>query len=575
MVRLIPLLICFILAGGCAGDYQTQIQNAETLMEERPDSAYTIISSMNRHKIRGRKHKAKYALLYSQALDKNWIDVDNDSLTRIAVGYFQNHGQNIDKAKAFYYSGIVYYNASDIDEAMKAFVKARIYVDKTDDYYLKGLICSVIGDLYYSQYSFDEALQMYSAAIDAFSHIDNKRNLLLVLQNKGLILAVTNQIDDAIKCFSQAERTAWELDDVQMAIATIASRVSIEVEHNPSAIGKCKNELFDIYRKYTSNVVPASHYAIVGKIYKEENKIDSAIYFYTKFLDNCRDITFDNIGTLLNLSSLEYNKRNYKRAYDYEKLYSLKSDSLNQEQRDNLIQGLERKYKTEYLQTSYETLQSKRRYEILCCILAFAILGIMIWRGIVYFKRVISRRNLQLAEYQSYLDEAHSYYSELQDKYLNITKDARLQDERSQALLEVLNKRIESLKQLLEWASKYESNPEKFYTLFKEHMKLAVGKNRDLAEDVIAIANLMNGGIIDHLQKLYPSLSQHELCYCGFISLGFSHECIRILYNHTNAYSIYTMRSKIRGKIGLVNNSISLESYILDLIGKHEFEAVI
>lgn len=574
MARFVPLLIFLILAG-CTGTYKSRIQDAEALMGEHPDSAYTILSSISRHEIPGRRDKARYALLYSQALDKNWIDVDNDSLIRIAVDYYRNHGQNIDKAKAFYYSGIVYYNASNIDEAMKAFVKARIYADKTDDQYLRGLIYNIIGDLYYSQYSFDEALQMYSSAVDAFSRIDNKRNILLVLQNKGLTLAVTNQIDDAIKCFTQAEKTAWELDDVPMAIAAIASRVSIEVKHKVSTIGTCKNELFDIYNKYTDNVIPVSHYAIVGNIYKAENKIDSAIYFYTRSLDNSQAITFDNIGTLLNLSSLEYSRRNYKKAYEFEKLYSLSSDSLNQKQRDNLIQGLERKYKTEYLQSSYETLLSKHRYEILCCILAFIILGIVIWYGIVYFKRVIKRRNLQLAEYQSYLDEAHSYYSELQEKYLNITRNAHLQDERSRALLEVLDKRIQSLKQLLEWASRCESNPEKFHAQFKEHMKLAAGKNRDLAEDVIAIANLTNGGIIDYLHKLYPSLSQHELCYCGFISLGFSHECIRILYNHTNAYSIYTMRSKIRGKIGLVNNAISLESYILDLIGKRELEAVV
>lgn len=201
MARFVPLLICLILAG-CTGTYKSRIQDAEALMGEHPDSAYTILSSISRHEIPGRRDKARYALLYSQALDKNWIDVDNDSLIRIAVDYYRNHGQNIDKAKAFYYSGIVYYNASDIDEAMKAFVKARIYADKTDDQYLRGLIYNIIGDLYYSQYSFDEALQMYSSAVDAFSRIDNKRNILLVLQNKGLTLAVTNQIDDAIKCFT-------------------------------------------------------------------------------------------------------------------------------------------------------------------------------------------------------------------------------------------------------------------------------------------------------------------------------------------------------------------------------------
>lgn len=573
MLRFIPLMISFILAG-CTGSFHTRIKDAEAFLQDRPDSACTILSSINRHEIRGRKHKAKYALLYSQALDKNRIDINNDSLIRIAVDYYQNHGQNIDKAKAFYYYGIVYYNASNIDEAMKAFVKARIYVDKTGDHYLKGLICSIIGNLYYTQLSFEEAIQMYSSAIDAFSVIGNKPNKLNIMVNKGLALTINNQDDEAIECLEQAEKLAWELEDIPMALKILTSLSGITLEKYPIKVYELKDKLFNIYSQYTENVIPIDHYMIVGNIYFAESKIDSAKYFFTKYLENTSGISYENVGILALLSSIEEKAGNYKNAYQYENLYSAYTDSISRFQRDNLIQGLERKYKAEYLHTSYETLLSKHRYEILCFILAFVILSFAIWFGIIYFKRVIKRRNQQLSEYQSYLDEAHTCYSELQDKYLSISKDAHLQDERSLALLKVLDKRIQSLKQLLEWASKYESNPEKFYLQFKEHMKLAAGKNRDLAEDVIAIANLTNGGIIDHLHRLYPSLSQHELCYCGFISLGFSHECIRILYNHTNAYSIYTMRSKIRGKIGLVNNTISLETYILDLIEKRNFENV-
>ena len=82
---------------------------------------------------------------------------------------------------------------------------------------------------------------------------------------------------------------------------------------------------------------------------------------------------------------------------------------------------------------------------------------------------------------------------------------------------------------------------------------------------MIAIANLSCHGIIDYLQKSYPALSQRELCYCGFICLGFSPESIRILYNHTNTYSIYTLRSKIRSKLGITNDSSNLEKYIVEL----------
>lgn len=566
--------IFFILFSiSCSNSIDTTLDRAASLMIERPDSAYKILSAIDRTEIRGKRAEARYALLYAQSLDKNWIDVDNDSLIRVAVDYYRNHGKAIDKAKAFYYSGVVYYNASDIDEAMKAFVKARIYAEKTDDLYLKGLICSCIGNLYYTQLSFDEAIQMYSSAIDAFSAIDNKVNQLNIMVNKGLALAINHRDDEAITCLEQAEKIAWELEDTQMALKILGSLAGITLDIYPSKIYEIKSRLFDTYKRYTGNVISVEQYKNAGNIYLIENKIDSAKYYYTKYLDSNPEISYDNIGFFAILSSLENDAGNYKRAYEYERLYSSYADSLFRFQKDNLIQGLERKYKTEYLQASYEALQSKSRYEILCFILALIIIGIVVRYIISYFRRTIEQRNQQLTEYESYMEEIQVHYSELRDQYSHLTMNVHVQNTRSQALFEVLGNRIQSLKQLLEWASKYERNPEKFYSQFKDHIKLASGKNRDLAEDVIAIANLTNGGIIDHLHKLYPSLSQHELCYCGFLSLGFSHECIRILYNHTNVYSIYTMRSKIRSKIGLINNTISLESYIQNLTANSEDKA--
>lgn len=574
MLRSILVFVCILLSA-CAGSINPFLDTAASLMAEQPDSAYRVLSAIDKAEIRGERAKARYALLYTQAQDKNWIDVDNDSLIRIAVDYYKDHGENIDKAKAFYYSGVVYYNASDIDEAMKAFVNARIYAEKTDDQYLKGLIYSMIGDLYYSQYSFDEALQMYSSAIDAFASLGLDENRLLVLQSKGFAQVATGHSEAALKSLEEAEELAWKVDNPQAVMSILATLTSVAIKNDPATIHKLKARLFDFYRQYTGNVIPIDHYAVVGHLYRVDNKIDSAKYYYVKYFENNQNITFDNIGTLLVLSSLEYESKNYKKAYEYEKLYSLSSDSLNQVQRTNLIQSLERKYKTEYLQAQYETLQFKHKYEIASFILILFLIGIAITYIVIYYKRTIVRRNQQLAEYESYIGEVQAHYSELQDKYLSLTKNAHVQDERSQALFEVLGNRIQSLKQILEWASRYEKDPGKFYSQFKEHIKLASGKNRDLAEDVIAIANLTNDGIIDHLQTLYPSLSQHELCYCGFISLGFSHECIRIIYSHTNVYSIYTMRSKIRSKIGLVNNAISLEHHIESLMGKTEIEAAI
>ena len=42
-------------------------------------------------------------------------------------------------------------------------------------------------------------------------------------------------------------------------------------------------------------------------------------------------------------------------------------------------------------------------------------------------------------------------------------------------------------------------------------------------------------------------------------------ELIEPTYNHTNTYSIYTLRSKIRSKLGITNDSSNLEKYIVEL----------
>lgn len=130
----------------------------------------------------------------------------------------------------------------------------------------------------------------------------------------------------------------------------------------------------------------------------------------------------------------------------------------------------------------------------------------------------------------------------------------------------LLGKRMDSLKELLEIASRYESRPALFYTKFKESVKVNSQYNRQWEDEVISIVNLSYGNIIEELKSTHPDLTVHELCYCCFVCLGFSPQAIRVLYDHTNLNSIYTVRSKIRSKLGLVNTSKSLDSYFEGLL---------
>lgn len=570
MKRTIILSVFTLLVfGSCQRNstVELRLNHAEELMSEHPDSAWHILESIDRKALDSRRIRARHALLSSQALDKNYIDVNNDSLICIAIDYYANHGSYEDRAKTYYYHAIVQGNASNTEAAIKALVMAEEYAKKTKNSLLNGLIFSYLGDQYYSQYSFDGAIAAYSSAIPFFETIKNKTYLLYVLWRKGVSLNLADNPQQAIECLSEAQTIAVDLGDRPAILDIIASIGGIKIDRNDdiTSLQTYKQDIFDIYNRYADGEIPVEHYPLIGYIYWQEGQIDSARILCNRYYSLQPHITSLNVGVLSILSQVEESDGNYKKALFYERLYSNYSDSLNMEWRNNLVQNLERKYRTEYFQKSYAALKKTSRYAMVSLILVIAIIIILAAVVIASYKRAIYRKNQELSEYEHYIRESKTHYAELTHEYNEIKRNLTIPNEHSQTLFVILENRIKSLQKLLELASICETNPDNFYRQFKEHLKVASGKNQELANDVIAIANLSCHGIIDYLQKSYPALSQRELCYCGFICLGFSPESIRILYNHTNTYSIYTLRSKIRSKLGITNDSSNLEKYIVEL----------
>ena len=136
------LLISFY---GCS-DKKTitdTLHRAEALMNEYPDSAYTLLQTLPVDELQQTGNRARYALLYSQALDKNYIDETNDSLINIAVDYYRTTDDVHSKFLAFYYQGRVYTNAGELHKAMLAYTEAEQLADEVKDGYLVGLQQSV------------------------------------------------------------------------------------------------------------------------------------------------------------------------------------------------------------------------------------------------------------------------------------------------------------------------------------------------------------------------------------------------------------------------------------------------
>lgn len=542
------------------------LNDAETRVNEEPERVLELLDSIAPLQGKwGRSLRARFALLYTRAQDKSMIDVDDDSLIVRAVEYYRTCGDHRTRAMAYYYYGVIRHNAGDIDGAMEALVKAQLEVEECDDSYLQGLIYSELGNAYYEQNTYGDAIEMYTLAVDAFEQCGHKENMCIALNSKGMAIFLDVQNEKALPHLEIALKKAEELNDVPSILEISAAMCRIELDRTPRQVSpqNLQNRLNNLYLRYNNGILPPDHYLIFGNIFLEKNDIDSAKYYITKHLLWNKEANFSQSGAYAMLASIESSCNHYKEAYFYEKMHFRYCDSINVVFREHEVRGLERKYKNEELKSSYKRLQLKQKYERVGMSVLLGIFCVGVWLAYRYFQR---KRAKEREMFDISIGEYRRHYGELEKECAALKANCNANEEHSQTLLTLLEKRVEDMKQISEWATLYEKSPDVFYQKIKEYFELSDNTNRVLVGEVLTFANLYHFEIIDYLRSICPALTSRELCYCGLACLGFTPESIRILFNHTNISSIYTIRNKIRDKLELKGSSFNLEKHIRDLL---------
>ena len=170
MKHLLPLILAIVLLATACSDqrYVAMLDRAETLMMNAPDTALALLDSIDSHRLY-RGDKARYALLRSQALDKNYIDVTNDSLINIAVDYYAHSGNEHYKMLAYYYLARVKYNAGDYAQSIVSLLKAESVATDLDANFYLGLIYRNISYIYSSIYYNAGEIEYAEKSYNAFS----------------------------------------------------------------------------------------------------------------------------------------------------------------------------------------------------------------------------------------------------------------------------------------------------------------------------------------------------------------------------------------------------------------------
>ena len=186
-LSLISISVAALLLASCASRNAAAILNdVETYIQQRPDSALATIRAIDTTTLTTRSLRAHYALLHAMAFDKNWIDTTDVNVVMPAVEYYDRHPSGIRRAKAWYYLGRIQQNAGDRPEAIISFMKAERYAEASKDVDFKGLICLAISTIYSQTHLHDEALEYTERAYSLFveaKDTSNANSALLCMAN--------------------------------------------------------------------------------------------------------------------------------------------------------------------------------------------------------------------------------------------------------------------------------------------------------------------------------------------------------------------------------------------------------
>ena len=212
MVRYISIVsLLLLMTASCADRGALRaLDSVESYITEEPDRALSALDSLSQAGIKGKEANARYALLYSMALDKSYTDVTDDSLARIAVEYYRDRkdpGKKAQswyyfdrkdpgkKAQSWYYFGRVQQNAGDWIPATVSFTNAGKYADESGDCFLEGLVYRSMAEINSVTLNYPEELHYSSLAYEKFSAAgaDKYRDYVLLY----IAMAYNNSMDFA------------------------------------------------------------------------------------------------------------------------------------------------------------------------------------------------------------------------------------------------------------------------------------------------------------------------------------------------------------------------------------------
>ena len=257
-------------------------------MRSHPEQALRILESIDASRLSGRRQRARYSLLYSQALDKNYVDPDNDSLIRVAYQYYSRRiCSDSLRFQLNYHYGRVCQNGADYSRAVSFYLTAERDARAARKNYFLGLVYTRLGEVYSEQMNYEGMLEYYRKALSHFRLLGNtslQNSAQLNLANAYFSLKDTT---NARKYYAAALSLARKRADDEIFAACLGNLGSMY------AAGRNYSEALKVvgeFGRLDPQTVSFFECILLAEIYCGLHKLDRARYFLTLARDEAVDL---------------------------------------------------------------------------------------------------------------------------------------------------------------------------------------------------------------------------------------------------------------------------------------------
>lgn len=505
------------------------ISHAEKLMSQKPDSALLLLHSLKSENFNSQKIRAKYALVYSQALDKNYVDETNDSLIRIAVNYYEKHGSIKEKFLSQYYLGRVQYNAGQYTRAMLSYMEAIPLIGQLDDDYLSGLLFSQISQIYANNLEYANSLKAAEEAYKYFLRTKYVSHQHYALLDIGLAYANNGQKDKSIEVLNQVVQLARESADTILQISCLSNLALEAIETSD-----CKKTKQLYYEKASVLGEPLDmrDNACLAYVYALENKQDSVSYY----MEQAWPLACDKIDTaalFFRSFQIEKARKNYRFALEnLEKSVQIQDSVV----RETLQQSVVSAQKDYFLNLS-DFRAFKLKTEKRLWILAFAFLVFIVIVIITYLHRRLQLKNQEISKYMNMTFE-------IQNTLRN--HDTQM----SQLIQRLFKDKFELIDKLGCTYYERQNTPAEKEAIFNA-VKSAIqdlGSDKKTKMDLERIVDACNNNVMFKIREQMPNLKESDYELLCYIFAGFSYRAISI-FTQDKIDNIYNKKSRLKSRI--------------------------